>query len=128
MANGIDKDCKPKRLGNNEADGTGPVIEGHIRIDDEHLKDVMRLLRTGEALLLKRGKASCLVPSDVAAMNGDLLTASLSCIVLPDPKGEVVLAESEIMPPKKFYAVFLLYTNEKDRYSVQDDVVKAFYL
>lgn len=128
MAGGIDKDGKPKRPNNNEADGADALFEGHIRVEDDHLKDVMRMLRPGEALLLKRGKAGCLMPTDVAAMNGELLTASLSCIVLPDPKGEVVQAESDVIPPKKFYAVFLLYVNEKDRYRVHDDVVKAFYL
>jgi hypothetical protein len=101
----------------------GPLVEGHILIDDENLRHMITTLTPGESLLLKGDKADILKPQDTIQTNKELLTQFLSCLIIPDPHGSILKIQyphnqQTASSPKKFIAIFLLYKNEKDKYEV----------
>ena len=102
------------------------VLEAQIQTDDEALRDRIKALYPSEVLVL-RGDRDNSLASKGADLNETLMKQHLSCLIVKHHNFEGNNAVKSTYL-NRYLAIYVLYNSNLNLYTVQDDVVKAFYI
>ena len=102
------------------------VLQGQILTDDDDLRNRIRSLYPKEVLVLRGDRDNSLTTKGTD-LNDTLMKTHLSCLIVKhhDFKGNSTVKQTYL---NRYLAIYILYNSDLNLYTIQDDVVRAFYI
>ena len=102
------------------------ILQAQIQTDDDTLRDRIRSLTPGEVLILRGDRDNSLLTKG-SDLNEILVKTHLTCMIVKHHnfKGNDAVNSTFL---NRYLAIYILYNSDVDLYTIQDDVVRAFYI